>query len=263
MQSASEAILELGRSRLGVTLGITTVLHTWNRELSYHLHTHHLITAGGLSLDGKSFKRIEEKFLLHEKPLSELFKGKMMAALRALHKDGLFKMSDGAFGALMASLNDQHWHVYLKPAFRCAESVIHDLGRYTHRVGISNSRLVNVTEDEVTFATRDGQTVTLDPVAFLQRFVQHILPDGFKKIRHAGLYASPKALALAKAHLGAPEVAVRPQPTWQEALLELTGRNVSVCLACGERLSRREVPSERTQPFRPRTPAGRSPPCVA
>ena len=263
MQSSSEAILELGRSRLGVTLGITTVLHTWNRELAYHLHTHHLITAGGLSLDRKRFKRVEEKFLLHQEPLSELFKGKMMAALRALHKGGLFKMTDGAFGALMASLHDQHWHVYLKPAFRCAESVIHYLGRYTHRVGISNSRFVKVTELEVTFTTKDGQVITLDPVTFLQRFVQHILPDGFKKIRHAGLYASPKALALAKAHLKAPDRSVTPHPTWQEALLDLTGRDVSVCSACGERLASRTLSPDRIASVKPRSPAGRSPPCAA
>lgn len=260
LRSSSEAVLELGRSRLGVTLGLTLILHTWNRELLYHLHSHLVISAGGLTLDGASFKRIEEKFLLHENPLSQLFKGKMMAALRALHKEEAFGMSDGAFGIMMASLDDQHWHVYLKPAFRCAESVIHYLGRYTHRVGISNSRLLAVTEVEVAFRSKDERVVHLKPVEFLQRFVQHILPDGFKKIRHAGLYASPKALALAKAHLGSPQVPEAPQPTWEEALLELTGRDVTHCSACGTELFTRLLLPDRTFPRWQRGHAPRSPP---
>jgi hypothetical protein len=260
MQSSSAAVLELGRSRLGVVLGLTLILHTWNRELLYHLHTHLLITAGGLTLDGKRFKRVEEKFLLHEHPLSELFKGKMMAALRALHGQDVFGMTDGEFGTLMASVEDLHWHVYLKPAFRCAESVIHYLGRYTHRVGIANSRLVTVTENEVTFRSRDERIVRLKPVDFLQRFVQHILPAGFKKIRHAGLYASPKTLAQAKVHLGSPKAPEKAQPTWEEALLELTGRDVTHCSKCGFELFMRTLPPDRATSGRQSDHPPRSPP---
>jgi hypothetical protein len=113
LRSSSEAILELGRSRLGVTLGLTTILHTWNRELLYHLHTHLLITAGGLTLDGTRFKRVEEKFLLHLKPRAQLFKGKRMAALRVLQEEGVSGISAGAFGVMIASLQEQRWHVYL------------------------------------------------------------------------------------------------------------------------------------------------------
>jgi hypothetical protein len=260
LQRSSAAVLKLGRSRLGVTLGLTLILHTWNRELLYHLHTHLLITAGGLTLDGTGFKRVEEKFLLHEEPLSELFKGKMMAALRALHKKKLFGMSDGEFGTLMASLDALHWHVYLKPAFRCDDSVIHYLGRYTHRVGISNSRLVTATRDEVAFRSKDERIVRLKPVDFLQRFVQHILPDGFKKIRHAGLYANPKALAQARVHLGSPKAPEAPKPTWEEALLELTGRDATYCSKCGSQLATRTLLPERSSPCRQKDHPPRSPP---
>lgn len=110
------------------------------------------------------------------------------------------------------------------------------MGRYTHRVGISNSRLLEVTPDRVKFRTKDGRAITLHPVAFLQRFIQHVLPDGFKKIRHAGLYAAPRLLALAKAHLGPLPAPMAPQETWQEALLRLTGVDPTRCRGCGAEL---------------------------
>jgi len=196
-QCTTAALLEMAESRLGVRLGLTLVLHTWTRDLRYHPHLHALITAGGLALDGQSFKRIRKKVLLHVKPLADLFKGKLMDALRQLKEARIIPMSDGAFGTLMASLQGQDWVVYLKRSFHGPEGTLQYLGRYTHRVGITNSRLLDVSESKVTFRTKDGRIVSLKPVAFLQRFVQHVLPDRFKKIRHAGLYAAPKALALA------------------------------------------------------------------
>jgi hypothetical protein len=241
----SETLLEMGESRLGVKLGLTLVLHTWTRDLRYHPHVHVLITAGGLVIDGKSFKHLRKKVLLHVKPLAELFKGKMMDALRDLQEQGVLGMTQGAFGALMASLAGQDWNVYLKRPFSSPEFVLQYLGRYTHRVGIANSRLLNVTEDEVTFRTKDGRSVTLQPVVFLQRFVQHVLPDRFKKIRHAGLYASPKALASAKACLKPMSTPSKPKRTWEEMLLELTGRDVTRCSGCGAKLCRIEILPER------------------
>jgi hypothetical protein len=263
--SVSTALLQLARSRLRINLGLTLVLHTWTRELLFHPHMHVLISAGGLTSDGTGFKQVEEKFLLPLEPLAQLFKKQMMNALRKIRSKGLLpmadarvKMTDAKFNFLVATLANQDWNVYLKPAFLSSEFVLEYLGRYTHRVGISNSRLLNVTKDEVTFATKNGQTATLHPVIFLQRFVQHVLPDRFKKIRHAGLYASPKSLAKAQAHLApktraevakkatdrpAPEGPL-PEPTWEENLLELTGRDVTHCSACGAQVYRRIIPSE-------------------
>ncbi|NTV72939.1 MAG: transposase, partial [Holophaga sp.] len=137
-------LLEMARTRLGITLGLTLVLHIWSRKLTYHVHLHVLVTAGGLTLDGETFKAVEEKFLLHVKPLARLFKGKLMDGLRGLRKDGVISMTDGAFGSLMATLWKLDWHVYLKEAFKAPEWVLEYLGRYTHRVGISNSRILEV-----------------------------------------------------------------------------------------------------------------------
>lgn len=260
--STMAAVLELAESRLGIRLGLTLVLHTWTRDLRYHPHVHVLITAGGLALDGKSFKRVRKKILLHVKPLAKLFKGKFMGALRKLKEDGVITLSDGAFGTLMASLQAQDWVVYLKRTFNGPEGTLQYLGRYTHRVGIANSRLLDVTEHQVTFRTKDRRAITLHPVAFLQRFVQHVLPDKFKKIRHSGLYASPKALELARNHLASlpVPVPVPPQTTWQEALFALTGRDVTRCPKCGEGLCRRPIPPDGSFTRRPRGPAPRSPP---
>lgn len=259
-QCACAALLEMGRNNLGVKLGLTMVLHTWTRELLYHPHVHVLVSAGGLTLDGQSFKRIRRKVLLHVKPLAILFKGKMMDALRTLRAEGVLNMSDGSFGTLMASLQLQNWVVYLKRTFNRPEDTLAYLGRYTHRIGIANSRLVDVTADKVTFKTKDGRSITLHPVNFLRRFVQHVLPDRFKKIRHAGLYSSPKALAKAKALLGSFPTPAVLQPTWQEALLQLTGRDVTRCTGCGEPLYTMTIPPGRAFTRRSRDPTTRSPP---
>lgn len=259
LRCTSAALLELAQSRLGVRLGLTLVLHTWTRELLEHPHAHVLVTAGGLAPDG-TFKRIRKKVLLHVKPLAKLFKGKMMDALRSLRKEGVLIMSDGAFGTLMASLEAQNWVVYLKKTFQRPEDTLKYLGRYTHRVGIANSRLLEVTVDKVTFKTKDGRSITLHPVAFLQRLVRHILPDGFKKIRHAGLYAAPKALAKARAALGPLPSPMNPPTTWAEALLMLTGRDVAHCSGCGADLFQIAIPLDLPHPRRPRNPLPRSPP---
>jgi hypothetical protein len=258
---AQAAFLELGQARLGVTLGLTLVLHTWTRDLRFHPHVHVLVTAGGLTPDGERFRRAQERFLLPVKPLARLFRGKMLAALRGLREEGRLALSAGAFGTLMASLARQNWVAYLKRAFRSPQWVLQYLGRYTHRVGIANSRLVNVTETEVTFRTKCGRQVTLAPIAFLQRFLLHILPERFKKIRHAGLYASPKGLARARACLPrAPLQPARKPPTWEQALLSLTGRDVTCCRNCGASLVRLVLPGRRCPRSGMASSAARSPP---
>jgi hypothetical protein len=259
-RSAIAALLELARSRLGIVPGLTLVLHTWTRELALHPHLHVLISAGGLTLDGSAFKRVHEKFLVHVKPLAKRFKTHMMDALRALRTEGVLEMTDGAFGGLMTSLWNQDWNVHVKKAFRSSSLVLKYLGRYTHRVGIANSRLLDVSAGQVTFRTKCGRKISLPPVTFLRRFVQHVLPDGFKKIRHAGLYAVPKALAKAKGILGCPGEPSPPQPTWQEALLALTGRDATRCKSCGALLAQSILPPVSIHSRRPRASIPRSPP---
>ncbi|MGH9670986.1 MAG: IS91 family transposase [Terriglobales bacterium] len=192
-RAVSELLLELGRTRLKAALGLTMVLHTWTRELRFHPHIHVLVTAGGLALDGTSFIH-RGKYLFPVKVMGALLRGKMLDALRRLHRKGAFpELDQAAFDRLMASLAaHKSWVVYSKAPFRRSKHVLSYLGRYTHRVGIANSRLVEVGEDHVTFRTKGGKTATLHPVEFLHRFIQHVLPDGFHKIRHAGLYADAK-----------------------------------------------------------------------
>jgi hypothetical protein len=263
-QCVAATLLELGQSRLGATLGLTLVLHTWTRKLTYHVHIHVLITAGGLTPDGATFKRVQETFLLHVKPLAALYKGKLMAALRDLRRQGVFTMTDGAFGGLMARLEDLDWHVYLKEAFKAPEWVLEYLGRYTHRVGIANSRLLERTADRITFRTKGNGTESVAPVEFLRRFVQHVLPARFKKIRHAGLYARPKALAQAKDLLGALPTPALPEVSQEEGQEPLSQRDDHRCLACGgplfPKLIPRPLPSKRPPPPSRRSRAARSPP---
>jgi len=193
-------LLELGRTRMKAILGLTMVLHTWTRDLRFHPHLHVLATAGGLSLDGNRFICIRPSkrgkvFLFHVKAMGRLLRGKMLDALRELQAKGAFpELEPGAFDRLMARLADhKSWIVYAKASFRRSRHVLSYLGRYPHRVGIANSRLIDVGPEHVTFRTKGQGTATLHPVAFLARFIQHVLPDGFHKIRHAGLYACAQA----------------------------------------------------------------------
>ena len=196
----SELLLELGRTHMNAILGLTLVLHTWTRDLRLHPHLHVLATAGGLSLDGKRFIHIRPSkrrkvFLFHVKRMGKMLRGKMLDALRELRAKGAFpELEPDAFDRLMARLaKHKCWVVYAKAPFRRSQHVLSYLGRYTHRVGIANSRLIDVGPKHVTFRTKGQGTATLHPVVFLARFIQHVLPDGFHKIRHAGLYACAQA----------------------------------------------------------------------
>jgi hypothetical protein len=254
LAAASATLAELARSRLaGARLGVTMVLHTWTRDLRFHPHVHAIVTAGGLSEDDSRWIASSPKYLFPVKVMGALLRGKMIAALRDLHRSGAFEGLDslaepGAFDHLVDAVARTNWVVYAKKAFRCAEHVMAYLGRYTHRVAIANSRLVNVTDDEVTFRTKDGKTVTLPPVAFLWRLVLHVLPHGLHKIRHYGLYSSALArpggkLDVAR-HLLAPDDARSPavELRWVDLLFLLTGRDVSRCPRCGGSVLRVLVP---------------------
>ena len=206
-QVTGEVLAELGRTHLRATLGLTLVLHTWTRDLRFHPHVHVLATAGGLSRDGSRFVHTRRDYLFPVKAMGKLLRGKMLDALRNLRRKGV--LSEQGFNALMGALaRHKSWVVYAKAPFRRSQHVLSYLGRYTHRVGIANSRLIDVGPGHVTFCTRGKQTATLHPVEFLRRFVQHVLPDGFHKIRHFGLYASAQGgglLEQAKALLPAPK----------------------------------------------------------
>jgi hypothetical protein len=258
--SASETLLELGQSRLGGTLGVTMVLHTWTRDLRFHPHVHAIVTAGGMDSSGSW--RPTKDYLFPVAVMGSLLRGKMLDQLRRLQRTGLLgspgELEDpDAFERLMARVAKARWVVYAKRPFRRIEHVLGYLGRYTHRVAISNGRLVNVTASTVTFRTKEGKTHSVTPVEFLRRFIQHVLPDGFKKIRHYGLYASSADAALAMARAGLESAGASAQttpssaPTWQQLLRDLTGRDVDRCPRCGGAIVRIAVerPAARAPPL--------------
>ena len=167
--SASEILLELGETRQGARLGVTMVLHTWTRELRFHPHVHALLTAGRLALDGSRWSSSHRKYLFRVEVMGALLRGKMLAALRTLHRRGAFaRFSDfddpEGFDRLMQKLaSAKRWIVYEKRPFARVDHVLKYLGRYTHRVGVSNSRFSYVTSEAVTFRTKNGNTVTVTP----------------------------------------------------------------------------------------------------
>jgi hypothetical protein len=265
--AGAQTLLALGEDdkRLGAQLGLTAVLHTWTRDLRFHPHLHCIVTGGGLTRDGKRWKSTRQDYLFPVSVLSKLFRGKMVAALdeayRAghLHLRGLEGVAadnqDEGWRRLKRKLYRTKWVSYAKPPFAGPESVYQYLGRYTHRVGLSNHRLLSATDEAVTFRTRGEQTVTLHPHEFLRRFLQHVLPHGYVKLRHYGLLAPGNVntrLARARFLLETtpprrtppPPAVLPPQPpsTWQELLLRLTGVDVTRCQKCGGPIVSRPLP---------------------
>jgi hypothetical protein len=248
---AAESLLALGRDPkwLGADLGVTSVLHTWRRDLLFHPHVHCIVTGGGLSLDGTRWVAASPDFLFPVRVLGALFRGKLLDALRRAHdRDELRFQGPAAsladpdrFRHLCRKLQRKRWVVYCKPPFGSPEHVYRYLGRYTHRTGLSNRRLVSFDERGVTFRTRGDGRVTLAPDEFLRRFLLHVLPKGFVKIRHHGLFAPGHIhtkLAAAHSLLSAAGSTAPPPPTstpsdFRELLLALTGLDLRRCRRCG------------------------------
>jgi hypothetical protein len=252
LHAAGRVLLEFGERRLQATIGATLVLHTWTRALGFHPHVHALVTGGGLALEGASWRSRGRAFLFPIKAMAIVLRGKVIDALKAAYARGCFTGFDDfddpeGFGRLVRGIAKLAWVVYAKPSFSTAEYVLQYLGRYTHRVAISNSRLLDVAPDAITFRTKGGGTETLPPVEFLRRFVTHVLPEGFHKIRHIGLHASAARRALARALCAAPAPTPRPM-TWRERLRALTGRDVASCPVCGSTVRPIPLPCSRDPP---------------
>ena len=242
-QAASETMLELCEDRkyLGATPGITAILHTWGQNLQFHPHIHMIVTGGGLTREGK-WRNSKRHFFLPVRVLSAKFRGKFLALLKA--------QFPSLNQSLLTCCYRQKWVVYCKPPFGSAEKVISYLGRYTHRVAISNERILSLKDGKVTFRWRDYahknqvKLMTLDAEEFIRRFLLHILPSGFRKIRHYGLFASRdkgKRLALCR-HL---TNSAQPAPMLPvTALLErIFGKDFNLCPCCKIGHFAREPPS--------------------
>jgi len=246
-RAVTDTLLQLGRTRLKATLGLTLILHTWTRELMFHVHLHVLVTAGGLALDGSGFVHTRHDYLFPLGVMGVVFRAKMLHELGVLQAKGAFaELTVGAYGALVAPLSKKDWIVYAKKPFRRSAYVVAYLSRYTHRVGIANSRIKARTSEQVTFATKQGRTATIHPVEFLRRLAQHVLPPGFHKIRHAGLYGSVRPgglLERAKAFVGAYR-----RPKKVQADLERLEHAVRFCPVCGGELWRTVLPPTSRAP---------------
>ncbi len=251
-RAASTTLLELGVSKYAARIGVTMILHTWARNMTLHPHVHAIVTAGGLSLDGKSWKRSSPKYLFSIKVMGTLLRGKMMASLRDLHAQGKLSGFDAfadpqAFDKLMVHLARKRWVVYAKQPMPKVDHVLAYLGRYTHRVAISNSRLLDVTDDLVTISTKQGKTLTLAPTEFVRRFAQHVLPESFHKIRHYGVYSGAAARPDGKLTIARELVAPKPtadnpsQPPSCVPQSTSTPR-LALCPRCGAQLTARPLP---------------------
>jgi hypothetical protein len=211
-RTSAETLLEVARDprHLGAEIGFFSVLHTWSQQLKIHPHVHCVVPAGGLSLDHSRWVRSRDNYFLPKGVLREIFRGKFVDALKqAFHKGQLRFEGDlkllaqpKIFAAWLRPLFRQDWVVYLKRPFGGPAYVLHYLGRYTHRVAISNHRLVSFTDGQVTFRWRDSahhneqKLLPLSLDEFLCRFLLHILPKGFVRIRNFGFLANRKRATL-------------------------------------------------------------------
>jgi hypothetical protein len=210
--ASAETLLEVARDprHLGAELGFFSVLHTWNQKLSLHPHVHGVVPAGGLSADRTRWIKPRYDFFLPIKVLGRVFRGKFVAALKQAFQNGRLSFHGNLvplaqpkiFAAWLRPLFRKGWVVYAKPPFGGPEYVLQYLGRYTHRVAISNHRLVSFTDGKVTFRWRDSahnneqKLMTLPIDEFLRRFLLHLLPKGFVRIRNFGFLANRRRATL-------------------------------------------------------------------
>jgi len=211
-RTSAETLLEVARDpkHLGAEVGFFSVLHTWNQKLGLHPHVHCVIPAGGLSLDHSHWIKSRFRFFLPIKVLSRVFRGKFVADLKQAFRDGLLNFHGSLtplaqpkiFTSWLRPLFRKDWVVYAKRPFGGPEYVLQYLGRYTHRVAISNHRLVSFTDGQVTFRWRDSahnneqKLLTLSLDKFMRRFLLHLLPKGFVRIRNFGFLASRRRATL-------------------------------------------------------------------
>jgi hypothetical protein len=236
---------------LGAEIGFIAILHTWGQNLMHHPHLHCVVPGGGLSPDGKRWVACRPGFFLPVRVLSRLFRRLFLAHLRhafdhqALHFfHGLQALQDAdAFARYLAPVAQTEWVVYAKPPFGGPERVLEYLGRYTHRVAISNSRLLDFVDGKVTFKWKDyrhesrQKIMALDAQEFLRRFLLHVLPSGFQRIRHYGLLANRQReakLTYCRELLQAPAPSAPEEPAdYRDRYQRLTGVSLRDCPHCG------------------------------
>jgi hypothetical protein len=260
--AAANALLSLcaGYQRLQAHVGFTAVLHTWNQDLQFHPHLHIVVTGGGLDAEGRKWIAAPNSFLVPVKALSKIVRGKFLDYLGQAFREGRLRFSgritslaeEKTFDRFLKKMRKKKWVLYAKRPFGGPEQVYGYLSRYTHKTAISNFRLVSYRDGRVTFTARDNnrpgqdRLVTMTAVEFLHRFLDHVLPHGFVRIRHYGLLSSTNAktkLETARALLlgtngqdadHRPEEACQTESkTWQDIMYDVTGIDLNRCPHCG------------------------------
>jgi len=250
--AASRRLLVFGRNPrwLGGDIGITMVLHTWGQNLGRNVLVHCIVTGGARSPDGQSWIPAGKNFLFPTRALSRVFRGKYLDALAQAQRNGELRHDDKkgaalddilAFETLLTQLRRRDWVVYAKPPFAGAKNVVSYLGRYTHRVTISNYRIVDFDGERVRFRWRDyvhgnaKKVMSLGADEFIRRFLLHVLPRGLMRIRHYGLQANRdchERLAQYRTLLGQAPAEPRVTETAEVMMLRLTGFDIILCPAC-------------------------------
>lgn len=249
---AAETLLELSSNHeyLGATPGIIQVLHTWNQELLYHVHMHCIVSGGGLTVDGK-IRKSKGKFFIPVFKLRDKFKGKYLAILDQYYKAGKLCFSESCkslrnsyqWQEFKDNLYTKDWCPYIKETFNGFGNAIEYLGRYTHKIAISNSRILSVDESKIVFSARGKKpgyptrTITLENEEFIRRFLLHVLPPGFHKIRYYGFLnnrTKKKKLELIFKLQGFQKFKSRYIGMTMAELIEAVWHvNVHVCKECG------------------------------
>src|SRR5437870_2588635 len=237
-KAVRETLLEFGQRRFGATVGITAVLHTWDQTLKDHFHLRCLIPAGALSFDHGRWISARKNFLFPVTALSLVFRGKFLDLLKQAFDQGKIPPANEK----IKELRKKNWVVYAKKPFGSPQTVLDYLGRYTHRVALSNDRILKVQNGEVTFTYRDRKdkdrlkTMTLDAEEFIRRFLLHVLPDGFMRVRHFGFLANrskKQTLTQCRKLLGANPASLQsPSESAKDLLLRITGIDLSRCPSC-------------------------------
>jgi hypothetical protein len=274
-KASSEAVLTIAADpeHLGARIGITAVLHTWGSTMTHHPHVHMIVPGGGIALDGKRWLSCQPRFLLPVPVLTKLFQGLMLAKLLAAHKAGRLTFfgqhahlaERKALAAYLAPLRRIKWYVYSKPPFGGPKAVLAYLSRYTHRVAISNRRLIAADHTGVTFRWKNYriegpgryQTMTLSTHEFIRRFLTHVLPGGFHRIRHYGLLASgSRAANIARAReLLAVPVRCEQLDTSEAPAADEPRMLPRPCPCCGGRMFIIETFARGSEPKHRPTPA--------
>jgi hypothetical protein len=247
-------IIAADPKHLGAEIGLVAVLHTWGQNLHHHPHIHCVVPGGGPSADSTRWVSCRPGFFLPVRVLSPLYRRLFLTLLQAAFDDRKLQFfgsltslaSPAAFAACLRPLRATPWVVYVKRPFGGPERVLDYLGRYTHRVAIANSRLVGMSNDRVSFLWKDyrhhdkRKVMTLDADEFIRRFLLHVLPDGFHRIRHYGYLANghrATKLAQCRQLLAAPTPPPPPPAAdYRERYCQLTGRSLDVCPCCGGRM---------------------------